>query len=113
MSVTGIGHRASYAVTFTAAYKFVFQSRLFCYTGRRMKADRPSGAKRGPGRPRHLDPPKMLATNLPTSVYSLLSDLAAALRRTKSQVLTEAIQAYAAKYAEFLPRRKLLTRRPS
>ena len=78
-----------------------------------MKGDRPNGAKRGRGRPRHLDPPKMLATNLPTSVYSLLSDLAAALRRTKSQVLTEAIQAYAAKYVAFLPRRKRLTRRPS
>jgi hypothetical protein len=77
-----------------------------------MKADRPSSVKRRRGRPRHLDPPKLLATNLPISVYSLLSDLAAALRRTKSQILTEAIQAYAAKYSDFLPRRKSLTRRP-
>ena len=105
--------RASYALTLRVADTLVLSPRLFCYTGRRMKSDRPSGAKRGRGRPRHLDPPKMLATNLPTSVYSLLSDLAAALRRTKSQVLTEAIQAYAAKYAAFLPRRKRLTRRPS
>jgi len=78
-----------------------------------MKADRPSGAKRGRGRPRHLDPPKLLATNLPTSIYDLLADLSVALRRTKSQVLTEAIQAYAAKHADFMPRRKHLTQRPS
>ncbi len=54
----------------------------------------------------------MLATNLPTSVYDLLADLSTALRRTKGQILTEAIQAYAAKYVDFMPRRKSLIRRP-
>jgi hypothetical protein len=65
-------------------------------------------ARRKPrrGRPRHLDPPKLLATNLPTTAYDLLGDLAAALRRTKGQILAEAIQAYAAKHADVLPRRK-------
>jgi len=53
----------------------------------------------------------MLATNLPSSVYRLLDDLAVALRRTKGQILTEAIQAYAAKYATFIPRRKRLDKR--
>ena len=48
----------------------------------------------------------MLATNLPSTVYALLNDLAAALLRTKGQILTEAIQAYAARYADVLPRRK-------
>jgi hypothetical protein len=65
------------------------------------------------GRPPHLDPPKLLATNLPTSVYDVLADLSVALRRTKGQILTEAMQAYAARHAQFLPRRKRLTGRPS
>jgi hypothetical protein len=63
------------------------------------------------GRPPHLDPPKLLATTLPLSVYELIGELAVALRRTKGQVVTEAIHAYAAKNAHFLPRRKSSTAR--
>jgi hypothetical protein len=78
-----------------------------------MKGQKTAKARKGraQGRPRHLDPPKLLATTLPLSVYRLLDDLAEALRRTKSQILVEALQAYAAKYASFLPRHKQLDKR--
>jgi hypothetical protein len=50
------------------------------------------------GRPRNIDPPKLFSTTLPATVYKLLSDLAEAQHRTKSEVLTDALHAYARRF---------------
>jgi hypothetical protein len=52
--------------------------------------------KRKRGRPKHAtDPPKLFSTTIPMSVYGLLQELSERLERPKSEVLTEAIRAYA------------------
>jgi hypothetical protein len=57
-------------------------------------------AKRRMGRPRHADdPPKLFSTTIPTSVYELLCEVAEIQRRPKSEVLTDAIRAYARRTA--------------
>jgi hypothetical protein len=48
------------------------------------------------GRPAHADdPPKLFSTTIPTSVYGLLCDVSETQRRPKSEVLADAIRAYA------------------
>ena len=47
------------------------------------------------GRPRHSDRPKLFSTTIPESVYALLCEIAEIQRRPKSEVLTDAIRAYA------------------
>ena len=48
------------------------------------------------GRPAHADdPPKLFSTTIPTSVYELLCEVAEIQRRPKSEILTDAIRAYA------------------
>jgi hypothetical protein len=51
--------------------------------------------KRGRGRPAHSDdPPKLLATTIPTSVYLLLERIADLQKRPKSEILADALRAY-------------------
>ena len=57
---------------------------------------------RGRGRPPNLDPPKLFSTTLPESVYELLCDLADAQHRTKSEILTDALKAYARRFEAFI-----------
>ena len=66
----------------------------------RMKAKRVK--PRGRGRPANLDKPHLFSTTLPESVYTLLSDLAEAQHRTKSEILTDAVRAYARRFSEFI-----------
>lgn len=54
------------------------------------------------GRPPNLDPPRLFSTNLPESVYGLLSRLAEAQHRTKSEVLSDALRAYARRFREVI-----------
>ena len=59
----------------------------------RMKGHQPPR----PGRPPHKDdPPEMVGTTVPKSVNRLLKQLSTTLDRPKSEVLAEAIRAYAA-----------------
>ena len=60
-------------------------------------------ATKSAGRPPNIDPPKLFSTTLPTSVYKLLSDLSEVQHRTKSEVLTDALRAYARRFKENLP----------
>jgi len=51
------------------------------------------------GRPPHTDdPPVLLSTSIPTSVDLLLRELAEKLSRPRSELLAEAIRAYARRY---------------
>ena len=61
-----------------------------------------SAAKRNrPGRPAHSDdPPKIFSTTLPESVHELLSDIAKRQKRPKSEILAEAVRAYARRFSE-------------
>jgi hypothetical protein len=54
------------------------------------------------GRPPNTDPPKLFSTTLPESVYKLISDLSEAQHRTKSEILTDALRAYARRFKEFI-----------
>ena len=54
------------------------------------------------GRPKNLDTPKLFSTTLPTTVYELLSDIALLQRRTKSEILSDAIKAYARRFKDDL-----------
>ena len=48
------------------------------------------------GRPPHTDdPPVLLSTSIPTSIDHLLRDLSATLQRPRSELLADAIRAYA------------------
>lgn len=58
--------------------------------------------QRGRGRPPNTDPPTLFSTTLPTSVYKLLSDLSEAQHRTKSEILTDALRAYARRFEKFI-----------
>jgi hypothetical protein len=58
--------------------------------------------RRRRGRPANLDPPKLFSTTLPSIVYDMLSKLSTAQHRTKSEILTDAIQAYARRFHELL-----------
>ena len=52
------------------------------------------------GRPRHIDDPAhQFSTTIPDSVRQLLSDLSEALKRPKSEILTDAIRAYARRFS--------------
>jgi len=58
--------------------------------------------RRTRGRPANLDPPKLFSTTLPSTVYEMLSKLAEAQHRTKSEILTDALHAYARRFNEFI-----------
>ena len=58
--------------------------------------------RRRPGRPANLDPPKLFSTTLPSTVYDMLAKLAEAQRRTKSEILTDALHAYARRFNDLL-----------
>jgi predicted DNA-binding protein len=58
--------------------------------------------RRGRGRPANLDPPKLFSTTLPSTIYETLSKLAEAQHRTKSEILTDAIQAYARRFKDLI-----------
>lgn len=61
------------------------------------------GAKRqGPGRPKHADKPYPFFTTIPTSVHELLCDLSEVQHRTKSEILTDALRAYARRFSDQL-----------
>jgi len=62
-------------------------------------------AKRGRGRPPHLDdPPVALNTTIPESVDLLLRVLSAQTGRPRSELLTEAIRAQAKRLSKKKPR---------
>jgi hypothetical protein len=66
-------------------------SHMFYVTIRCMKTR--AGGRRG--RPAHLDdPPVMVGTTVPRSVYRLLNDLSVRLNRPKSEILADAIRSY-------------------
>ncbi|HYT73506.1 MAG TPA: ribbon-helix-helix domain-containing protein [Vicinamibacterales bacterium] len=53
------------------------------------------------GRPPHTDdPPVMVGTTVPTSINRLLMDLSRRLGRPRSEILADAIRAYARRYQE-------------
>lgn len=55
------------------------------------------------GRPPHTDdPPKLFSTTIPESAYTLLATLAEAQHRTKSEILTDALRAYARRFTDLL-----------
>jgi hypothetical protein len=54
--------------------------------------------RRTRGRPANLDPPKLFSTTLPSTVYDMLAKLAEAQHRTKSEILTDALHAYARRF---------------
>jgi hypothetical protein len=58
--------------------------------------------RRTRGRPANLDPPKLFSTTLPTRVYEMLSKLSEAQHRTKSEILTDALHAYARRFQQLL-----------
>ena len=58
--------------------------------------------RRTRGRPANLDPPKLFSTTLPSTVYDMLAKLAEAQHRTKSEILTDALHAYARRFHELL-----------
>ena len=58
--------------------------------------------KPGRGRPKNIDPPKLFSTTLPESVYDLLGQLAGAQGRTKSEILTDALRAYARRFTDII-----------
>jgi len=56
-------------------------------------------AKSRRGRPRHSDdPPKLFSTTIPESVYKVLDGLARSQGRPKSEILADAIRAYARRF---------------
>ncbi len=54
--------------------------------------------KRGPGRPKRDDPPKMLATTIPESLYDAFRAFAKASDRPQSEHLADALRAYLKKH---------------
>lgn len=59
------------------------------------------------GRPAHRDdPPVLLSTSIPTSVDRLLRGMSDALGRPRSELLADAIRAYARRYADIKPSTK-------
>jgi hypothetical protein len=58
--------------------------------------------RRRRGRPANLDPPKLFSTTLPSTVYETLSKLSEAQHRTKSEILTDALHAYARRFKQFI-----------
>ena len=55
--------------------------------------------KRRLGRPAHRDdPPKLFSTTIPTSIYEALDELSRKHGRPKSELLTDAIRAYARRF---------------
>ena len=59
------------------------------------------------GRPAHTDdPPVLLSTSIPTSTDRLLRDMSEKLSRPRSQLLSEAIRAYARRFPEINTRTK-------
>jgi hypothetical protein len=60
------------------------------------------GARPKRGRPPNIDRPKLFSTTLPESIYELLARLADAQHRTKSEILTDAIRAYARRFMDFI-----------
>jgi hypothetical protein len=67
-----------------------------------MTAAKKVKGNRKPGRPPNLDPPHLFSTTVPKSIYKLLSQLADAQHRTKSEVLTDALRAYARRFKEVI-----------
>jgi hypothetical protein len=64
-------------------------------------------AKRGRGRPPHADdPPVLLSTSIPTSIDRILRELSAKLGRPRSELLADAITAYARRYADIKSMKK-------
>lgn len=63
-----------------------------------MSAMKSAARLTGRGRPRNPDRPKLFSTTLPTSVYTLLVDLADLQHRTKSEILADALKAYARRF---------------
>jgi hypothetical protein len=60
-------------------------------------SDKTTLAKKG--RPAHTDdPPRMVGTTVPESVIGLLNQLTIRLERPKSEILSDAIRAYARRY---------------
>jgi hypothetical protein len=55
---------------------------------------------RGRGRPPNIDKAKLFSTTLPISVHKLLESLSEAQHRTKSEILTDAVRAYARRFTE-------------
>jgi hypothetical protein len=74
--------------------------------------DEMTPTKRKAGRPPHVDdPPVLLSTSIPTSVDRTLRELSAVLGRPRSELLADAIRAYARKYADIKSIRNILTGR--
>jgi hypothetical protein len=67
-----------------------------CYTdAMRTRSSRPRR-----GRPAHLDdPPVMVGTTIPSSINKLLKELSVRLGRPRSELLADAIRAYARRFA--------------
>lgn len=59
------------------------------------------------GRPAHADdPPVLLSTSIPSSVDGTLRDLSAKLGRPRSELLADAIRAYARRYPDLKSMKK-------
>jgi hypothetical protein len=59
-----------------------------------------NGTKQKRGRPAHSDdPPVLLSTSIPASADRLLRELSNRLERPRSELLADAIRAYARRYS--------------
>jgi metal-responsive CopG/Arc/MetJ family transcriptional regulator len=59
------------------------------------------------GRPKHADdPPVLLSTSIPQSVDHLLRELSQQLGRPRSELIADAVRAYARRYPELKPMKK-------
>ena len=57
---------------------------------------------KGPGRPPNLDKAIIFSTTLPESILKLLDAIAEGQRRTKSEIIADAIRAYARRFTQFI-----------
>ena len=58
--------------------------------------------RKGRGRPKNIDEAKIFSTTLPISIHTLLGKLSEAQHRTKSEILTDAVRAYARRFNDFI-----------
>jgi metal-responsive CopG/Arc/MetJ family transcriptional regulator len=62
---------------------------------------RAKGAKRR-GRPKNIDEAILFSTTLPKSVLELLDKLSKLQHRTKSEILSDAVRAYARRFTDLI-----------
>ena len=57
---------------------------------------------KGPGRPPNIDKALIFSTTLPESILKLLDAISEGQHRTKSEILADAVRAYARRFTEII-----------